>query len=85
MYLVQREIESLTLTDEEPDPDPAHIESIEPVLRLLRCRLVRVLGCAMLPIKDTLSDCGEGGIMAVLDGLEDLCELLVVRLELWGE
>lgn len=75
----------LTLSDEEANANTAHVEPIQPILDLPRSLLRRHPPLVPLPFQHALSDGGDRWVVAVLDVLEHLRELFVVRIELWRE
>ena len=78
---IPRSVEStrLTLSDEESNADAGHVEAVQPRLNVEP----DMLGVARpFPFEDTLCDCCDGRVVSCLDGLEHLCELFVVLLDL---
>ena len=70
-----------TLADQEADADAGHVETVEPMLDVE----VDVSGVlAAFPFEDALGDGGDGGVMALLDGLEGFGKRAVVFANLWG-
>lgn len=72
---------SLTLPDQKPNPNPRHIKPIQKVLNPPPQNISTQL---LLPLQHAGRHRSDSGIMPVLDGLEEFCELVVVFVDLGG-
>lgn len=64
-----------TLSNQEPDPYPAHVKPVQPLLDALPDPLPPP---AALPLEHALRHGGHGGVVPLLDGLQELGEAVVV-------